>query len=309
MWLLPKHLFSVSFWSFLLSCSLCHGIIIYGKDNTANQSNPGIGGAWDSVVTLAKPSQTYNASGIYLGNGYFLTARHVDAVAIGQQVKINGTLYDLDTSFDVDGILRVEDIPGVDDPVDMKIFRVLLPPILASASLNTNGVNDILRYSYLVGNGVGKGTDVLSQGWNWGNDTTRAKRWATNYTLDASDSAFLSGLADYSALGTVFFSEYGANTGSATLGDSGSALFQYLGGQWVVSGLVTFVEVNGSSFYNRGPSDPVNPDYSAFVRMSAYSSAILSVIPEPTSAALCLLAGLAMVCLRASSNRGKTSRQ
>lgn len=299
MWLVPTHLFSVSFWAFLLSCSLCHGLIIYGQDNTANQSNPGIGGAWDSVVILAKPSQAYNASGIYLGNGYFLTANHVDAVQTGQQIKINGILYDLDTSFDLDGIRRV------DDSVDMKIFRVLLPPVLPSASLNTNGVNDISQYSYMVGNGVGKGTEVLSQGWNWGNDTTRAKRWATNSTLNALDSAYLSGIAGYSALGTVFFSPYGANTGAVTLGDSGSALFQYLGGQWVVSGLATSVEVNGSSFYNRGPSDPVNPDFSVFVRMSTYSSAILSVIPEPTSSVMCLLAGLALLSSRTLSKRGK----
>ena len=119
----------------------CHGIIIYGRDNSGNQTNPGISGAWDSVVTLAQPAQSYNASGVYVGNGYFLTAGHVDAVQIGQQVKINGTLYSLDTSFDTDGILYVKDIAGVDDEVDLKIFRVLSPPLLSSAILNSNAVN------------------------------------------------------------------------------------------------------------------------------------------------------------------------
>ncbi len=282
----------------------CHGIIIYGRDNSGNQTNPGISGAWDSVVTLAQPAQSYNASGVYVGNGYFLTAGHVDAVQIGQQVKINGTLYSLDTSFDTDGILYVKDIAGVDDEVDLKIFRVLSPPLLSSAILNSNAVNDLSRLSTLVGNGVGKGTEVSFQGWNWGDESvTRAKRWATNYTLNAIDSSVLSGLAGYSVLGSVFYSGYGADTGSITLGDSGSALFQFLGGQWVLSGVPTFAEVNGSSFYNRGPSDPVNPDFSGYVRISTYSSAILSVVPEPSAMGLCLGAGLASLVLRRRQQR------
>jgi len=243
-------------------------VIVYGKTNTENSTNPGIGSAWDSVVTLAKPDQAFNASGVYLGGGYFLTANHVDAVAIGQQVKINGNLYSLDTTFDTDGI---KPIPGV----DLKVFKVLAPPVLPSATLNTNGSIDVSRYSVLVGNGVGKGTEVIDQGWNWGDDATRAKRWGTNYTLNAFDSAILSSLYGYSALGTEFYAGYGADTGSITMGDSGSALFQYIGGTWVLSGVPTSVEYLNSSDYNRGPTSPnPSPDYSVYVRVSGYAAEI-----------------------------------
>ncbi|MCZ2343225.1 MAG: hypothetical protein LC104_15750 [Bacteroidales bacterium] len=246
-------------------------------------SNPGIGSAWDSVVTLAKPSQSFNASGVYLGGGYFLTANHVDAVEIGQQIKINGTLYSLDTTFDTDGI---KPISGV----DLKVFKVVAPPVLPSATLNTNGSLDVSRYSVLVGNGVGKGTEVINQGWNWGDSTTSAKRWATNYTLNATDSLTLSNIYGYSALGTLFYAGYGNDTGTVSLGDSGSALFQFIGGAWVLSGVPTSVQVSGSSFYNRGPTSPVpSPDYSVYVRISDYADDIQAAIPEPGTILLTIL--------------------
>ena len=270
------------FWA---SISPCRAIIVYGRTNPENTTNPGIGAVWDSVVALAKPSQTYNASGVYLGNGFFMTANHVDAVVAGQQIKINGSLYSLDTSFDADGI---KPITGA----DLKIFKVLAPPVLVPVQINTSGTGDVSRYSVLVGYGVGKGTEVIDQGWNWGDDTTRAKRWAENYTLNAADSATLSSAYGYSALGTVFYAGYGTDTGSVTLGDSGSALFQYNNGSWVLSGVPTSVEVYGSSDYNRGPTSPVSsPDYSVYVRVSSYSDQILEIVPEPSVFALFAASG------------------
>ncbi len=285
----------------IVSCCIpqpLQAVIVYGKTNLENMTNPGIGGVWDSVVTLAKPSQTYNASGVYLGGGYFLTANHVDAVEIGQQIKINGSLYSLDTTFDTDGI---KPISGV----DLKVFKVLAPPVLAAAPLNSNTSLDINQYSVLVGSGVGKGSEVSGQGWNWGDDATRAMRWGDNYTLDAGDSAILSGLAGYSALGTLFYSGYGTNTGTVTLGDSGSALFQFIGGTWVLSGVTTSVQVGGSSFYNRGPTSPVpSPDYSVYVRVSGYAGQIQAVIPEPGTFSLTIAGTVVLVFFARQIPRG-----
>jgi hypothetical protein len=252
-------------------------MIVYGRSNSENVTNPGIGPAWDAVVLIAKPSQeSYNASAVYLGGGFFLTANHVDALVPGQKVKINGVGYELDKSYDTDGI---KPIAGV----DLKIFKVVDPPVLPSVSLNTDGSSDLQTFSYLVGGGVGKGTEVPNEGWLWGGvDGTPAKRWGINLTLDADDSAYLSGLVGYSALGTVFYSGYGADTGSVTLGDSGSALFQFIEGDWVLSGVPTAVEVNGSSFYNRGITNPPSPDYSIYVRISDYADEIHAAIPEPS---------------------------
>lgn len=286
----------------IASSQTASAVIIYGRTNSENLSNPGIGSAWDSVVTLAKPSQTFNASGVYLGGGFFLTANHVDAVQIGQQIKINGTLYSLDTSFDTDGI---KPISGV----DLKVFKVVAPPVLAAATLNTNGSLDVSRYSVIVGNGVGKGTEVIDQGWNWGDDATRAKRWAENYTLDSADSLILSDLYGYSALGTVFAAGYGDDSGTVTLGDSGSALFQFIGGAWVLSGVPTSVQVGGSSDYNRGPTSPVpSPDYSVYVRVSDYADDIQAAIPEPGTIPLALAgAALLLFLAKVAPLRGKNS--
>jgi hypothetical protein len=267
---------SIAFTAIALSGSSVQGMIIYGRSNSENVTNPGIGQAWDAVVLIAKPSQEYNASAVYLGGGFFLTAYHVDAVVPEQKIKINGVEYDLDKSYDIDGIKKIAG-------VDLKVFKVENPPLLPSVSLNTDGSSDLQTFSYLVGGGVGKGTEVPNEGWLWGSvDGTSAKRWGTNWTLDADDSAYLSDLYGYSVLGTVFYSGYGADTGSVTLGDSGSALFQFIEGDWVLSGVPTAVEVNGSSFYNRGITNPPSPDYSIYVRISDYADEIHAAIPEPS---------------------------
>ncbi|MFZ4776289.1 MAG: hypothetical protein ACOYM3_13035 [Terrimicrobiaceae bacterium] len=279
---------------FIIACCVpqpVRAVIVYGKTNLENTTNPGIGSVWDSVVTLAKPDQTFNASGVYLGGGVFLTAEHVDADKGVTQIKINGALYDLDPSF---GIKGRKTISGV----DLQVFKVLLPPILPSVSLNTDGLLDINRFSVLVGTGLGKGSEVVDQGWNWGNDLTYAKRWGTNYTLDAIDSAYLSSIYGYSTLGSAFYAGYGADTGTVTMGDSGSALFQFIGGTWVLSGVTTSVQVGGSSFYNRGPTSPVpSPDYSVYVRVSDYAGSIQAAIPEPGSFSLTIAGAAALVLL------------
>jgi hypothetical protein len=242
------------------------------------------------VVEIAKPTQAHNASAVYLGNGYFLTAKHVDAVVIGQQVKINGGNFTLDTGFGTGGIQLVEDLPGVTGTVDLKLFRVLNPPPLSAIALNTTS-DDLGKSSYMIGWGRGKGTEIVDQGWNWGDTSTINKRWGITQT----DSSTFNG-----TLRSNFQTSYGTNSASLTLGDSGSGLFQNQGGTWVLAGISVEVETFGASYYNKGNVDPPNPDWSGYERVSSYASAILAAIPEPGPAGLMLL-GLALLsarCLR-----------
>ena len=256
---------------FAVACVFrAEALIIYrgGQDETTHNTTTagmpsGLDAVWDSVVFVSPTPQTFNASAVYLGNGFFLTANHVDAVSCGQaQVSINDVLYTLDTGFGPGGVLRV------DGTVDLKIFKVLAPPNLPPVTLN-QGSADVRVTSYVIGCGVGKGTAVTG-GWAWGTDATRAKRWGSVYTAGRDEiPAFGSYLFSY------FSTAYGMNVASATLGDSGSGLFQYIGGAWVLSGITAAVTANGHSFYNNGG----NPDATIYVRIADYADAILNATP------------------------------
>jgi len=252
-------------------------IIIYGVDNEGNQSDPGIGNIWNAVVEVAQPTQAHNASAVYVGNGYFITAKHVDAI-VGtdvKQVKVNGALYTLDSAFGDKGVQLVENLPGVTGSVDMKLFKLLNAPSLPAVRLNTSS-SDTGRAAYVVGWGWGKGSEIINQGWNWDVNQT-AKRWGQTVTdLSATDESLYSN----------FNSTYGTNAATLTMGDSGGGLFEFQDGAWSLSGLSVDVRTMYASYYNLGNTDPANPDWSSYVRISTYATAINNVIPEPTSVLL-----------------------
>ena len=278
--LAPKRL------TFLLAAALlcappARALIIYGTgptdvNNALNTTAPASGAPWANVFQFG----TNNASGIYLGNGYILTANHVLPVPTG--FFINGFSYDRDTTF-----APLQIIDGA-DVVDMKLVRILpnsttltLPPLstlpinFSTADLNVNCT--------IIGWGVGKGTIVTNQGWNWGDDSTRAQRWGTNKTLSSAVSAVYSGYS-YEALATNFNRSLGSNTSEITLGDSGAGLFQQIGGVWKLSGLTTTVLQYQSNaaiydgvapFYATTPMSPPqqadSPDGANFVRLEKYA--------------------------------------
>lgn len=261
-------------------------IVNYGSDDAYYKTDPGLDSIWNSVVSVAKPGETYNGSAVYLGNNTFLTASHVNPFT-GSQVKINGVTYSLDTSFNGTGVLQVADIPGVDDNPDMKLFRIVASSLdMSAASLNSGAPADLGATSVLIGFGKGKGTEVPGQGWNWGADSTREQRWGLSVTYDSGVIAY-SGYS-YDSLASPFYAPWGNDVASGALGDSGGALFQSINGQWVLSGLITTVTTDGSSFYNRGGQ----PDWTYYVRISSYATQMQSVVPEPAVMGLALL-GLA----------------
>lgn len=204
----------------------------------------------------------------------------MDAVVAGQQVKINGGNFTLDTGFGTDGIQLVESLPGVTGSVDLKLFRVIDPPILASIGLNST-TNDLGQSSYMIGWGLGRGTPIADQGWNWGDTSTINKRWGITETNHATTDGMLR---------SEFKTTYGENSASLTLGDSGSGLFQYQNGTWVLAGMSVDVETMNASYYNKGATDPADPDWSGYVRLSTYATAIQNAIPEPNLFGLLLLA-------------------
>ena len=267
----------------LLGVPSARALIIYGTgptdvNNALNTTAPASGAPWLNVVQFG----VNNASGIYLGNGCILTANHVAPVP--GSVTINGLLYTVDPDF---APLQITESPDV---VDMKLVKILgipdglgnrvLPalPVVQKLPINFSTTADLSLNCTIIGWGVGKGTIIPNQGWNWGDNSTRAQRWGTNRPLSTAVSAVYD-IYSYEALQTSF-----KRTSEITLGDSGSALFQQILGVWKLSGLTTSVlqYLKNAAQYDGVLDDPLNtnipnptlgdqPDAADFVRLEKYA--------------------------------------
>lgn len=261
-----------------LFSSRVQAIILFGLDNSQNRTDPGTGAPWESVGRLSNSAVTvFGGSGVYLGNGYVLTANHVGPFA---SITFDGT-----TFYTHDGIAPVQ----VAANVDMKILRLTTMPTVAAVSLLSTQTETVSSAT-LVGWGVGRdpATTVNTNVVPWDlTQASSAKRWGLNTPRALANVGHQSG--SYEALVTYL----GATTGSpaglgnseaaATLLDSGSGLFQKIGSIWYLIGLTTGVETaNISTFGNDQVSDS-NGDANFFARISTYASAINTQIPEPSA--------------------------
>ncbi|MCL1921970.1 MAG: hypothetical protein FWG50_13015 [Kiritimatiellaeota bacterium] len=264
---------------------LAQALIIYnnGLDDDAYYETPaglpqGMGDLWGSVVFLAS-GNWLDASGVYLGNGYFLTAKHVTALNPGTgqtHVYVNRVPYALDLQFGTGGMLDVGAIPGVGQPVDLRLCRVLSPPALPAATLNRNSAADVSAApAYAVGCGIGKGAPIPGQGWAWGEYPTCARRWgAVNIVGQTTVEIKEPALYVSSCLTSAFSTAYGADVANGAMGDSGSGMFQQIGGAWVLSGITEAVSTMDSCSYG---------DNTFYVRIAHYADAILSATTDITA--------------------------
>lgn len=239
-------------------------------DNTKNVIDPGdeatfpdsaaLGVPWEHVVRYG----VNNASAVYLGHGYVLTARHVTTNDTNH--LINGVSYNRDTSFTPVSV-TITGTPS-DAVVDLSLQKIVGDPGLPVLEIASPTTADTSKAVVMVGWGKGKGTTIANEGWNWGDNTTYAFRWGTNAT-NASSSTMTYNVGgvpmNFKALTTSFNSTKGADEAAGTLGDSGSALFQQVGSTWMLTGVTVSVSTNGSSRYA-----PI-PDLTYFVRLREYS--------------------------------------
>ena len=261
----------------IATCMPVSALILYGLDNNSNTSDPGTGAPWDHVAKISDSTGgSIEGSGVYLGNGYMLTANHV---SLRSHITFDdNTFYEIDNTFTAQQVAP---------DVDMKVFKLLDNPGLQGVNLN-NSSNEVGNQAMIVGWGVGgSGTGSTI---SWGNGT-EAKRWGTNTVLSSDSDAF-----GFDSLVTVLGDDEGNNEAAVTSRDSGGALFQEIDSIWYLSGIATNVEFqageNTSTFGADTTSDfnPLNPrgDKNYFVRISTYESDILMAIPEPASFAITL---------------------
>lgn len=271
----------------LLSASLffttqeSSGAILFGRDNSANRSNPGGGVPWDAVgkVTNAT-SSTVAGSAVHIGNGWVITANHVNLTS--NYISFDGII-----SYQINPSTIQQVAPGV----DLKTFRLTTIPSVTAVNLLTTS-SELASQAVTVGWGVGRGPELPGTSLvTWGNDSTAAKRWGVNQIRDAPTVS--GGGYTYQALRTVLGGDdgagatynpdgLGADESAMTLNDSGGALFQLIGGVWYLVGVTTAVELFGTSaFGHDSVSSQGRGHANYFARVSAYDTQIIAAAPEP----------------------------
>lgn len=298
----------------IAATSPARAVILYGMDNSANQTDPGSGAPWNAVAKVTDSTgASVNGSAVYLGNGYMITANHV---ALGSHVSFDGM-----TTVAVDSSFSSIQLSSGGVFADAKIFK------LASTPIGINGVNLLSSGTEnfwtgnppanknaaavtLVGWGLGRdATAINSDLVGRGDNSTSAKRWGTN-TLNNYSIVSVANQPAYSFV-TTHLGPDSASEAGASLYDSGSGLFQKIGGTWYMVGLTTAItNRNGGTISTFGAEDytGTNGDENIFVRMSTYSAQIqsLTAVPEPSEYAVCAGAMAIALTVRRRVQRRKS---
>ena len=199
-------------------------------------------------------------SGVYLGNGWVLTAAHVGA----GNFTLGSTTYALSGS-------AVEVASGV----DLTLFRIATSPTLPSLTLDTTLLYPSFSKVVMIGYGG-------SHGETWGYNTVSAINQSTPVTSGGKNYTSEDFVTDYGAQESGFY----PYTNNATFigGDSGGGDFVNVGGTWELAGI------------NEAVSNVSGTGDSYMVQVSSYSTQINTItaksVPEPSALAMVAVSGI-----------------
>lgn len=257
------------------------------------------------------------ASAIYLGNRWVLTASHVGS----------GNVFFGGVPYAISGLatrLNNQGVSGMTVLTDMILFQIGADPGLPGLAISPGSpvLHDDL---VMVGNGANRSASrsyyTAVQGPNPGDDIWTAAgapgpgveelflpapgsavRWGTNNVESVGDVDVDAGAGTMRSFVTDFDDDAAGrpNEAQGVLGDSGSAVFRKVGGQWQLLGLTHAVDTR-SGFDNipGAPGSSVLDESLTFAAdLSFYRGQILAIIPEPGSAVLAGAALLGLGCRR-----------
>lgn len=236
-------------------------------------SAPASGAPWDNVLNVN------GNSGVYIGGGWVLTAKHVYNTAVDVPVVHEGTDYTVDTALTLDftdpiGVLATE--------VDLRLFRL---------TSTIPGLDSITLTSVILGNPV----TMIGRG-----GSPRTKRWGTNNVELTDELVYLGpegGPPERHI--TSFTTDYDTSTvgeAQANGGDSGGGTFYQDGLEWKIAGIMIAIDPNSS------------PQQTFHAQLSQYQTKIEnhmalhgSAVPEPSSAVLLVIASFGFIIRRSRS--------
>jgi len=176
-------------------------------------------------------------------------------------------------------------------PLDVRLYKIQNPPSLPLIPFPDAAESDLNRACTMIGWGKGKGAIVAESGWQWGDDTTKAKRWGTNITgVSTSTISYLT--YSYNATYTLFDASKNQTAGGQTeagaaMSDSGGGLFQQFtsGGPWKLSALMTLANYVSSTYPGGATLYNPNGSYASFaVRTKDFAASSATASGKPARA-------------------------
>lgn len=265
--------------------------LVVDTGTAATSATPPPGLPYDNVGSVN------GASGIYLGNGYVLTAFHVGA---GSFTLSSGVFAN-----DSASTVRLVN-PGDNSPTDLIVFRLnTIPQNLPSINLSPITPSQATPLS-LVGFGryrvSGPQPTDFGNGYVGFNYAGSQKSFGTNSVgSDLIKFNTMQGFGDVSG----YFSDF-TNLGNLRSSesqveenDSGGAAFVTDGVNYFLAGMIDAQDLYTNSAHPHPDNAAIYGDQSAFADIATYRSQIEAiVVPEPGSIALLGAGGIALLSLR-----------
>lgn len=266
-------------------------VIIDSGDGTGNTTPPLDDPGFANVGVRG------SLSGVYLRNGWVLTAQHV---GLGD-IWIDGFVYSAIPGSDT----QLEDSEGV--LADLVVYAITPIPPLPDIEIraNTNLPNGEV---ILIGHGKNRGAESDSDdpgiwpqpgpqppipGWYW--DTGSALRWGTNTVFDYWTVGDPPTRSFYTVFDEPTEPEHTSDECQSANGDSGGALFAKKGNAWELAGIIWASGVYIDQISN---TSALRGNASIAADLSQYRDDIVAItatpIPEP-SVVLQLCTGAALL--------------
>lgn len=269
-------------------------VVINTVTGTGNTNAPADDPGWANLGFLGV------GTGIYLGDGWVLTASHVGPGTI----TLAGMAY---APLVGSAVQLTNSAVGKTTSTDLILFRLAATPAGLGSLTLASSPPTLGAPVTMIGAGRDRGAftewgiDTSTTPWTWtevsssgdaaGYQTlaTRSMRWGTN-TLSSSDlwitvPDWSNNPVDVKSVATTFDDLFGpGDEAQAVFGDSGGAVFTKNGSAWELGGVM--IAVGGYSGQPTAGETPVYGNLTYSADISSYASQIMSIIPEPSTYAL-----------------------
>jgi hypothetical protein len=287
-----------------------HGVILSEGDGTQNTTAPVMNDfGFASVGLVFDSADGIFVSGVYLGNGWMISAYH--GVRNGSGGFSFGNVILDGNTYTVDAQSAVRLSTGV-SPADLAVFHLAgSEPNLPAASLS--GVTPVPLSNFaMAGNGRNRATTETH--WNV-NTMTEPDTWTITPSPGDRQGFFYSGGATMRwgnntrtadallttdtgfGITTMFRTSFSndltavTNEAQGAPGDSGGGVFYQNGLNWELSGIMLAV----GSFNGQPAETAVFGNQTFIADIATYRSQIVSIVPEPSTGALVALGALVVV--------------
>lgn len=284
-------------------------VIVAGGDGTQNITAPADDFGWSNVVLVQDVTDGINVSGVYLGDGWVISAYHGvrDATLNGFQF---GAVFAAGSTYFVDPFSATRLHNPNSTVADLALFRLTSEPPLPALTIAAAAPTHHLAVS-MMGNTYGREASLTewvvasnswtevpaggnAMGYEWSGGPVL--RWGTNNVTQFSPGITTLNADDGFGITTVFRTTFNNNPNEAQAapGDSGGGVFWKVGGEWQLGGIILFTTDADGQPANTSVFG--NETYAA--NLASYRAEIASIVPEPSSFILTVLAGVTLLLRR-----------